>query len=400
MAPRRLLLTALCAAQLSLAASVQPNGGTPLPSPLPRLRIAPGLTIHGLSSGADAAVLFSVAYSSITIGAGIFAGQAYAACCTRFANENLTTCAAAPTGPGCAGMPDHAPCSGCGPSPNTVQYDHSKKVAVVLNEPSIVASTMLSLVAARSSSGTIDPVSHMSTARYYTFRGKSDTVYLAGCVNATAALYSSLTATPEQVVFVSDVDSAHAIPSLDPVVTTACNGSHAAWPAGFTSCGYDGPGAMLTHIFKGGMTPPTNYTADPDNLFPFAQAGYVSTDGRAGLSFGSTGYLYIPPACAAGGSAVCRLHIGLHGCGQSAYSPGVGTSFALHSGMNAWAAANNIVVLYPQMGGYLEAGVTAPTVEMGGGCYDGYGQVGADFAERTGPQLSALRAMVEAVAGW
>lgn len=43
---------------------------------------------------------------------------------------------------------------------------------------------------------------------------------------------------------------------------------------------------------------------------------------------------------------VCRLHVAFHGCRQFAES--VGTVFVEHSGLNAWAESNNIIVLYPQ----------------------------------------------------
>jgi len=37
------------------------------------------------------------------------------------------------------------------------------------------------------------------------------------------------------------------------------------------------------------------------------------------------------------------------------------TSYVLHGGYNPWAEANNIVILYPQSGGFYERNETVPT---------------------------------------
>ena len=70
-------------------------------------------------------------------------------------------------------------------------------------------------------------------------------------------------------------------------------------------------------------------------------------------------------------------------------------SFVLHAGFNPWAEANNIVVLYPQGGGFLEQNEArdAPTPQLGAGCFDSYGQTSPDFAWRTSPQMASIRAM-------
>ena len=53
--------------------------------PLPALDIDPeGITISGISSGADFVVNLHVAHSSVIRGVGVFAGQAYHCSVTRF----------------------------------------------------------------------------------------------------------------------------------------------------------------------------------------------------------------------------------------------------------------------------------------------------------------------------
>lgn len=59
-----------------------------------------------------------------------------------------------------------------------------------------------------------------------------------------------------------------------------------------------------------------------------------------------TGYAYIPNSCANG--AKCSLHFALHGCGQFASNPLVGTQYIKNSGYDRWAETNNMIIVYPQ----------------------------------------------------
>ena len=112
---------------------------------------------------------------------------------------------------------------------------------------------------------------------------------------------------------------------------------------------------------------------------------------------GKEGWLFMPATCQ--GLKPCRLHVALHGCGMSASNPLMGASFYEHTGLNAWAEANDLVVLYPQQGGYIDFNRSAPTPQVGGACFDGYGQTGADYAFSTSPQMLAIRNMVAAITG-
>lgn len=73
----------------------------------------------------------------------------------------------------------------------------------------------------------------------------------------------------------------------------------------------------------------------------------------------------------------------------------------VRAGYNSWADANNIVILYPQGGGFQETNQTkyAPTSQIEGGCFDGYGQTGTEYANRDGPQTVTVRNMITAIAG-
>jgi poly(3-hydroxybutyrate) depolymerase len=374
--------------------------------PLPRLNIAPAsLTISGISSGADLAAHFAVAYSDITSGAAIFAGEPWLCAVTRFPGEPVFTCAAAEAkigspGPGCAGLPTgFAPCEGCGSDGNTtVLYDHCKSrgpgaLPLYLDVP-----TLAGAAAAAARADLIAPLAGLSAMRTYLYRGALDSCYLDGAVNFTAAFFSAFAADPaSQVVFVANVPSGHCTPTIDPWVPRASCGHGAGAPPAVENCDYDGAGAAFAHMY-GALAPPPSHACGADcaaRALPFNQTLY-----QAGVwaALGSTGYVYVPAACA--GGAACRLHVALHGCGMSMYNPKMNTSYVLHAGFNPWAESNGIVVLYPQGGGYEESGTAAPTPQLGAGCFDGYGQTSPDFAWRSAPQLATLRAMVAALAGF
>ncbi|MGM0637153.1 MAG: poly(3-hydroxybutyrate) depolymerase [Pseudomonadota bacterium] len=101
----------------------------------------------------------------------------------------------------------------------------------------------------------------------------------------------------------------------------------------------------------------------------------------------SSGYLFVPDECGAGG---CGLTVALHGCAMGAEQ--IGETFVRHSGLNEWASAHNRVVLYPQA----ETSMANPK-----GCWDWWGfaestwQLDPLHDTRDGTQIRALIAMVE-----
>ena len=75
------------------------------------------VSVSGLSSGADMAAQLLMAYSSLFVGGGVFAGQAWHCAVQRFAEEPLLPVASSPNVPFCDGCPNGT----------TLSYDHCKK---------------------------------------------------------------------------------------------------------------------------------------------------------------------------------------------------------------------------------------------------------------------------------
>jgi hypothetical protein len=365
---------------------------------LPRLNISNDISISGISSGADFAAQFQVAYSDIIVGSGIFAGQPFSCAVQRFVGEDLWTCDEQPPtaeGPGCVGFPDRAPCIGCGVG-QTLRYDHCKQPAIPEGPAYVDVGVLGELTTAYAAAGAVAPTSNLANARVYLYRGTLDTVYLDGAVNKTRDYFVQFSSNASSnIYFEASIPSVHCQPTSDPwLPASTCDGKTREPPA-VCNCGFDGAGAALQWIYRNQLTPPSSMVPNVEYVQPFDQTVYF---GSVWPGMGSDGFAYIPPACSSGAS--CRLHIAFHGCGMSYASPTMNISFVQHTGYLPWALANNIIVLFPQGGGYIERNVTAPSAQMGGGCWDGYGQTGWDYALRTGPQMIAIRNMIQAIAGF
>jgi len=362
------------------------------------------VTISGISSGADLASHAATALSDLIFGAAIFAGEPWGCAIQRFPGEPSYDCsvkAGGSVGPGCpgGGFPGMAQCVGCDPG-KTLSYDHCKHDAShnppVLLNPAILVEAAITA----SQKGLIAPTYNLRRTRVLGFRGSLDSCYLDGSVNATVDFFRAFAEQDKQVVMVAGWPMQHALPTIDPILNSSSCGKDVPTFNAMANCGYDGAGESLKHMFgsSASLTPPASHACEADcteNLHPFNQTLYIPGDWQGG-ELSSQGWLYIPKACSGVAAAGCKLHISLHGCGMSMWGD-MGMNYVKHSGFNPWGEANNIVILYPQSGGFLERGEKGPSDQLTGGCFDGYGQTRDDFAYSTGPQLATLRNMIKAL---
>ena len=131
------------------------------------------------------------------------------------------------------------------------------------------------------------------------------------------------------------------------------------------------------------------------DVVPFDQQPFIAADRTSALA--ATGYLFLPNACRQAGAG-CRLHVALHGCGQTAAR--IGEAFVRHAGYNRWAAANDIVVLYPQADAVERTvlGIALPWPNPQA-CWDWWGFTGPDYALKSAPQITAITAMIDQLTG-
>ena len=84
------------------------------------------------------------------------------------------------------------------------------------------------------------------------------------------------------------------------------------------------------------------------------------------------------------------LHIAFHGCKQG--KEFIGDVYARHTGLNNWAEANKIIILYPQIKSSLPSN--------GNGCFDWWGYLDQNYHTKKGTQMTAIAKMVQAISGY
>ena len=336
--PRALAaLAAVLAAARALAAD-----------PLPALAADAGVTASGISSGGFMAVQLNVAHSRTVKGVGVIAGGPYY-CAQGSLWAALNNCT---TPTGWAPLPP---------------------VELLKTDAEVLAR-----------GGLVDPVASLATARVWLFSGTHDRVVEPPVVDATRRFYALFKPPAENLVLVADKPAGHGMITADAGV--ACDITASPY---INDCGYDAAGELLGHLL-GPLDPPA--AKEAGRIVRFDQRPFAGGDAFA-VGMGDSGYLYLPKACEAG---TCRIHVALHGCRMSVEQ--IGERFVREAGYNRWADTNRLVVLYPQ---------TTPRNGPGfrdwrwsyvfnpRGCWDWWGYTGLQYANKTGPQIRAIKAMID-----
>jgi poly(3-hydroxybutyrate) depolymerase len=118
---------------------------------------------------------------------------------------------------------------------------------------------------------------------------------------------------------------------------------------------------------------------------PYVPSGYTPSS----ISMQEVTLAYVPNSCAS--NASCKLHIALHGCGQTLGS--IGTLFTTNTGYNPWADNNELVILYPQAAENMLLGNPS-------GCFDWWGYLNnaESYDTKQGLQIQTIHNMMEAIA--
>ena len=319
--------------------------------PLPALGADPATTVSGISSGGFMAVQFHVAHSSTVKGAGVLAGGPFY-CAQGSVWAALNNC----TSP-----------SGWAPVP---------PVELLKVDAEVLARA-----------GLVDPVANLATARVWLFAGKLDRVVEPPVVEATRRFYALFQPPPANLVLVADKLAGHGMITADAGV--ACALTAAPY---INDCDYDAAGELLKHLL-GSLAPPAAKATG--RILAFDQRPFAGGSAFA-ISMGDSGYLYLPKACE---TETCRVHVALHGCRMSVEQ--IGERFVREAGYNRWADANRLLVLYPQTtprNGAWFRDWQWSYVFNPRGCWDWWGYTGPQYANKAGPQIRAIKAMVDRLA--
>ncbi|MDF0604835.1 fibronectin type III domain-containing protein [Neisseriaceae bacterium TC5R-5] len=232
----------------------------------------------------------------------------------------------------------------------------------------ISTSTLVNTTNSWASQGLIDPVANLQESRVYLFSGTLDSTVKQGVMNALQTYYQSFVPAAN-TIYKNNIAAEHAMITDDFGSSCATNGTPY-----INNCNVDLAGNILTHLY-GTLNARNTAALAEANFVEFNQNKFITNHGMA-----TTGWAYIPQACKAGSS--CRLHVVMHGCKQNIND--IQQRYVRNTGYNRWADSNNIVVLYPQTS-------TLAT----NSCWDWWGYDSANYAKKSGPQMAAIKAMVD-----
>lgn len=291
------------------------------------------ITVSGISSGAAMAHQLHIAYSDVFSGAAILSGVPYY-CAENSLMTALKRCT------------------------------ENKSVAPPVDQ-------LADKIRQEFAAGLVADPENLKDDRVYLFHGTLDTKVSALVHDATTTLYTNFI-DDGQIRQVNEVAAGHVFPAMD-----AEHNCTELVPPFVGDCDYDGAGELLSWLYPDLTTPGS---AVETELSESSVAGASDAD------LMETAYLFVPPACEAGGQS-CPLHLVLHGCAMSAET--IGTDFIKQSGYLPWAEANHIVLAFPQV----EKSLVAPINPHG--CWDWWGYTGDDYANRNGKQMMALSKWIE-----
>jgi poly(3-hydroxybutyrate) depolymerase len=301
------------------------------------------ITTSGISAGGYMAVQFHVAHSALVSGVGVVAAGPY------YCAEN--------------------------------SLRHALGRCMKGDEP-IAVDELAGLTSEFALAGRIDPIANLADDRVWIFHGSADPVVAGPVVDALQAYYE-LVVDPRGVQRNELAGAGHTFPAAAAGLQD-CGKTDTPFVG---SCDVDGARQMLEHLYGAFRAPATG--VKPGTLVQFSQAWYATAADADG--FAARGWLYIPQACSGDGAAGrCRLHVAFHGCKQGASF--VNDAFVQQAGYIAAADAGRVVVLFPQ---------AEPSFQPlnPNGCWDWWGYSSAEYATQAGPQIVAVKAMVDDLVG-
>jgi poly(3-hydroxybutyrate) depolymerase len=311
-------------------------------------------SISGISSGAFMAVQFATAWSGMVKGVGVIAGGPYYCAQATAIGELGGNIDAILTATG--------PCL-IGPPPSL--------------EPLIKQSDEWA------HNGDIDATHHIAGQKIYIFSGYN--VVSRTVTDATYRFYLHYLSDRNMgnLFYQTAIGAGHSQVTLS--YGLACSDNENYF---IDRCNYDQAGIILQHIY--GALQPRNDGEPTGRLLVFDQREFTSPTSPASYSLAETGYVYVPAPC--GAREPCRVHIAMHGCKQN--YDAIGDRYFRHAGYNEWADANHLIILYPQtIAGDPLTNFGTPVNPYA--CWDWWGYTGFNYAVKTGPQIAAIKAMLD-----
>lgn len=217
----------------------------------------------------------------------------------------------------------------------------------------------------------IDSLSNLAKHKAYIFHGTLDSVVRQPTSDKLRQFYESFGL--RNLTMKMDIPSQHAFVTND--YGNSCGSLGSPW---INNCKFDLAGEYFKK-FYGNLNSPVNQITS--NLLSFNQRTFTN-------SLGSKGFVYVPKACRE--KEPCKLHVFFHGCEQYFDNTSIKDIVVKQTGMNKWAESNNIIVLYPQT-----TSSWSPLNPKG--CWDWWGFYGREAYTREGPQMVAVKKMIDRI---
>jgi poly(3-hydroxybutyrate) depolymerase len=331
------------------------------------------VTVSGLSSGGFFAHQFHVAYSTLVKGTGIIAGGPYG-CVENIPNPWLPFW--------------------------QVPLDRTSAAVVActhyygdryfgLRPSALKAEESVRLIREAARRGWIDDPANLTDSRVWLFHGKTDNLVPLGVMETLKQVYNTFGVHEPKLRFDQNQTGAsanHGI-SVSQFIGESkfpireCGQHERPY---VIQCRYEAAEMLLRHLYPSIFKVASDDAHRDGTLVVFDQSEFFKPADES-TSLHGVGYLYAPTSCAA---EECRVHVAFHDCNQNVKS--VYDDFIRDAGYNRWAASNNVVVLYPQ---------TKASAANPNRCWDFWGYSGSDYLTRNGPQMRAVKAMVDRLIG-
>ena len=323
---------------VALAATLLAGCGATEAPPLPQMRLDPArVGVAGMSSGAYMAQQVHIAFSDRVGGAALLAGGPY----------------------GCAG--------------NSLEIALSR---CIRGEPTLPDNAALAKRAlGLAQAGKIASLAGLDGDRVLVAHGSKDALVSAAVTRASLDIYRDLQR-EHAVPFAHAMDLRSSTADYAHVWPTPASGGDCGTTAApyIGNCNIDFAAEVFGALFGTSAPPPARAGGE---LLRFDQTAFLPDGDDAYLA--DAGLLYRPEQCS--GTSACGLLIAFHGCEQNLAT--IGDAFARDSGLNRWADAASVVVLYPQTRAtYMPLNPKA--------CWDWWGYSGVDHDTRDGVQLRWL----------
>ncbi len=350
--PRRLLSLLCClVAQLLFCA---PSGAASAPALRAYGADLRQTTVSGLSSGAYMAGQFAVAYSDLVAGVGLVAGGPYY--CAGYPGQRLFVPYLSNAMSVCMNPAD----AGTTPPDAAVLWRQTQDFA---------------------RAGHIDNVANLGRQRVYLFSGSRDATVTTEVVDQAQRFYQLAGVAPQKLLYDKTVAAGHGF-ITDVSGDVECGATASPF---INNCRFKQAEVILRHLYPD-LQPAG---AQAGKIVSFNQRSFVR---NSRSSMANTAYAYVPDSCLA---RSCRVHVAFHGCRQGVEA--IGDHFYARAGYNRLAAANHIIVLYPQV----EPSPLYPYNPRG--CWDFWGYTSVDpfypdFYKKSGTQSAAVKAMLERLA--